>query len=170
MGWWRSEVVGVVLAARWGGRARRRRGVWPIHGGRVQLVGSGSFTRWRRSCVHEEFNNRVAAYPVHALRWAEGFRRGWSGVSGEVALGLRAWEASQDFGEASQAAGVGEGWLGWVGHGGWSSGGSAGDGALGSRLGLRWLSAVSVRGWGKDVRGADGLYRRWREDTWWTDR
>jgi hypothetical protein len=30
----------------------------------------------------------------------KGFRRGRFGVSGEVALGLRAWEASRDSGEA----------------------------------------------------------------------
>jgi hypothetical protein len=33
-------VVGVALAAHGGGRAWRRRGVWPKYGGKVQLVGS----------------------------------------------------------------------------------------------------------------------------------
>jgi hypothetical protein len=93
------------------------------------------------------------AYPVHTLWWAEEIQRGWSGASSGVAPGLRVWEASRAFGEANRAAGVGEGWLGWAGHGGWSSGGSAGRGALRSRPRFRRLSVASVRGWGKDLQG-----------------
>jgi hypothetical protein len=153
MGRWRSEVVGVTLAAREGGRARRRRGVQPKYNGKIQLVGLRRFTRWRRGCAHEEFENGVVAYPVHTLRWAEEVRQGWSGVSGGFALGLRVWEASRVSGEANRAAGVGEGWLGWADRGGRSSGGSAGGGALGSWPRFRRLSAASVWGWGKDVQG-----------------
>jgi hypothetical protein len=153
MGWWRSEVVGVALAAHGGRRTRRRWGVWPKYDGKVQLVSSGSFSKWCRSCAHEEFENGVVAYPVHTLWWAEEVRRGWSGISGGVALSLRAWESPRVSGEATRAAGMGEGWLGWAGRGGWSSGGSASGGAVGSRPGLRWLSSVSVRGWGKDFQG-----------------
>jgi hypothetical protein len=146
-------VGGVTLAAREGGRARRRRGVQPKYNGKIQLVGSRSFTRWRRGCAHKEFENGVVAYSVHTLRWAEEVRRGWYGVSGGVALGLRVWEASWVSGEANRAAGVGEGWLGWAGRSGRSSGGSTGGGALGSRPRFRRLSAASVWGWGKDVQG-----------------
>ena len=136
-----------------GRRARRRRGVQPKYGGKIQLVGSGSFTKWRRGCAPEELENGVVAYPVHTLRWAEEVRRGWSGVSGGVVLGLRVWKASWVSGEANRAAGVGKGWLGWAGRGGRSSGSSVGGGALGSRPRFRRLSAASVRGWGKDVQG-----------------
>jgi hypothetical protein len=60
------------------------------------------------------------------LRWAEGFRRGQFGVSGEVALGRRAREASRDSGEVGRAVGLGEGWLGQAGRGGQCLGDSGG--------------------------------------------
>jgi hypothetical protein len=75
-----------------GGGVCRRRVFWPAHGGIVQLVGSGSFTKWRRDGIREELKNGVVTYLVHAHRWAEEVWRGWFGVSGVVALGLRTWE------------------------------------------------------------------------------
>jgi hypothetical protein len=84
------------------------------------LDGSGRFTRRCGSCAHKKFDNGAAAYPVHVLR------RGRSSASCEVALGLGARESLRDSGEACQAVGAGEGWLGRVGRGGWYSGGLSG--------------------------------------------
>jgi hypothetical protein len=156
-------MVGVGWSSCAGGGARRRWVSRPNHSGIVQFVGSGSFTKWRRGSMREEFGNGAVAYLVHALWWAKEVQRGWSGVSGEVALGLRVWEASRVSGEANRTAGVGEGWLGWAGRGGQSSGGLAGGGALDSRPMLHWLSAASVRGWGKDCSRATGHCRHGRE-------
>jgi hypothetical protein len=119
-------VVGVVLATCEGGRAHQQRGARPTQGGLVQLDGSRRFTTRCGSCAHKEFDNGAAAYPVHVLRRADGFRRGQSSASCEVALGLGAREALRDSGEACQVVGASEGWLGRVGRGGRLSGGLGG--------------------------------------------
>jgi hypothetical protein len=144
-GWW-SVVVGVVLATRRSGRARRWRGAWPVHGGRVQLVGLESFTRWRRSCAHKESKNAALVYLDHVLRRAEGFRRGRSSVSGEIVLGRRAREASPDPGEVGRAVGLGEDGPEWPVHGGRTQVDSSGQRSSRFPGKLRWSSAGKQEG------------------------
>jgi hypothetical protein len=76
------------------------------------------------------------------LRWAEGFRRERSGASGEVPLGLGAWEALRKSGEASRVVSMGEGWLGRAGR------------VVGTRA--AWAGGVELAG----VRGSLGGVRR----------
>jgi hypothetical protein len=54
----------------------------------------------------QEFENGLLDCFVHARRWATEVRQGRSRASGEVLLGLRAWEASRAIGGANRAAGV----------------------------------------------------------------
>jgi hypothetical protein len=101
-----SRMVGVGRSTCAGGDARRRRGIRPTHGAIVQSNGSESFTGCygRRGC--KEFENGLLDRSVHARRRATEVRRGRSRASGEVLLGLRAWDASRAIGGANRAAGA----------------------------------------------------------------
>jgi hypothetical protein len=113
-----SGMVGVGQSTCAGRGAHRRQGVRPIHGTIGQLNGSESFTRDQGRCVREELKNSSPDCSVYARRRAAKVRRGLSWFSGEVLLGLRAWEASQAIGEANRAAGTAWKRLEWAGHGG----------------------------------------------------
>jgi hypothetical protein len=74
-------MAGIGLAACAGGRARRRRVLWPTHGGRVQSNGTGSFTGCYR---HKESMNGLLWGSVYVRQRPIEVRRRRSGVSGEV--------------------------------------------------------------------------------------
>jgi hypothetical protein len=115
-------MVGVGRSTCAGGRARRRRGIWPAHGAIVQLVSSGGSTRWCRDGLRKGFENGVETYRVHVCWWAEEVRRGWFGVSGDALPGPRTWGASRASSKTNRAAGAAWEWLEWAGRGGRGSG------------------------------------------------
>jgi len=63
-----SEVVGAPLATNTSGGDRRRRLLRPNHGGRVQLMGTRSFTGGHRGHARNESGNGEGVYPVHVRR------------------------------------------------------------------------------------------------------
>lgn len=72
------------------GHERRRR--WcllrPNHGGSAQLNRMRSFTRYGKVCAREQLENGSLDYLGYVRRWAGEVRRGCTGFSGEVELGL----------------------------------------------------------------------------------
>jgi hypothetical protein len=60
-----SEMAGLGGSSCAGGGVHRRRVFRPTHGGIDQLIGSGSFTKGRRSGIREELGNGAVTYPVH---------------------------------------------------------------------------------------------------------
>jgi hypothetical protein len=63
-----AVVVGDGLAVCVSDRARRRRVLWPAHGGRVKLKRSGSFRGGQRWCGYKESGKNSPSDPVHT-RW-----------------------------------------------------------------------------------------------------
>jgi hypothetical protein len=79
----------------------------------------------------------------HTRRWGKQLRRGWIGVSGEVAFGLLLREALLGSREASRGAGLKGGRQEWSGHGG------------------RALEVAGAAGWlGKARHSAEGVTGR----------
>jgi hypothetical protein len=113
-----AVVIGGGLATCAGGQAHRRSVLWPPHSGRAQSKCSGSFmgSQWCRG--YKEFENGSPCSSVHVRRRSAGVRRWQSGVSGEVALDLRAREALRGSREASRGARFGGGGPEWPVHGG----------------------------------------------------
>jgi hypothetical protein len=113
-----AMVVGVGRSTCAGEGARRRRGIQPNQGSRVQLNGSGSFARYQGRYVREEFENDSPDCSVYARPRATEVRRRRSWVSGEVLSGPRAWKASRTPVEANRVTGAAWTRLEWAGRGG----------------------------------------------------
>jgi hypothetical protein len=79
-----AVMAGIGLAACAGGRARRRRVLWPTHGGIAQLNGTGSFTGVQGCRRHKESTNGLPCGSVYVRRRPVEVRRRRSGISGEV--------------------------------------------------------------------------------------
>jgi hypothetical protein len=85
-------MAGIGLAARAGGRAHRRHVLRPVHGGIVQLNGTGSFTGGQGCHWHKESTNGLPCSSVYVRRRSVEVRRRQSGVSGEVVFSLQLGE------------------------------------------------------------------------------
>jgi hypothetical protein len=100
-------MVGVGRSTRAGGRARRRRGLRPNQGGRVQMKWSENFTGGQGRHRREELENGSPDSSVHARWRVTEVRRGRFYFSGETMPRLKLAEASQALGEAIQGLGGG---------------------------------------------------------------
>jgi hypothetical protein len=89
-----TVMVGVGLAACAGGRARRRRVLRPVHGGRAQSNSTWSFTGGQGCCRRKELTSGLPCSSVYTRRRPVEVRRRQSGASGEVMFDLGARGAS----------------------------------------------------------------------------
>jgi hypothetical protein len=108
-------MAGIGRATCAGGRARRRRALWPAHGCRVQSKGTRSFTGCEGCYSCKESKKDSPWSSVYVRRRSGELRRGL--------VRFLALEASPRHTEAIPRVGRGWEWLGWPVYGGWVSGG-----------------------------------------------
>jgi hypothetical protein len=108
-----TVMAGIGLTACAGSRARRRRVLWPAHGGRVQSNGTGSFPGCYGCYRYKESTNGLPWGSVYVRRWPVEVRQRWSDVFGEVMFNPQLGELHWGREKLTQGSDeVEDGWLG----------------------------------------------------------